>query len=147
MGLDHDDVRRLLAKFTYKPNWTFEVMYPDPAKPPEQPVRIWMTQYVEDSRQPFSPWDFRIREPFPLELREACIRDDRMGYALSPQRQIFPVGGPIDMPRIAREDRFWIWLHDVAIPNLERHEMSEWFRVDGRLMFDPHADDQPGRNR
>jgi hypothetical protein len=103
-------------------------------------VNQLLTQYVENSRSSFQPWDFTIHELFEPELVRVAVRVDRMGYAFSPQRHIFPVGGMVTVPPIAedREDRFWIWLHDVAIPDLERHEISEWFKVDRKLMFDPH---------
>jgi hypothetical protein len=140
--MNRERVVELLSRFTYKPNWVIEVMPRDPSLPfHDQPVYLYLTQYVEDSRDQFRPWDFRIRETFSFEMQEICLRPDRMGYAYSPERRIFPVGGRVRVPRIAddREDRFWTWLHDVAIPDLERHEISEWFKVDGKLWRDPHA--------
>lgn len=35
------------------------------------------------------------------------------------------------------EDAFYEWLRR-EIRDLEWHELDEWFRVDGHLMFDPH---------
>ena len=61
-------------------------------------------------------------------------------------RMWIPVGCHLDVPtralaRVPAEARFVVffeWLHRKVIW-LERHEIDEWFRVDGQLPFDPHA--------
>lgn len=129
-----EKVAQLLSRFTYKPNWRFEVM-------PGPPVSIHLDQYVEDSREPYRPWDLKPEEPDFISLRSDLLRYEPW-VVMSPRRRVFPVGGRVEVPPIAenREDRFWTWLHDVAIPDLERHEISEWFKVDGKLAFDPHEE-------
>ena len=57
------------------------------------------------------------------------------------EREI-PVTGTFDVPYYIwfeeDEGRFWKWLHQVIL-FMERHELDEWFRVDGKLVDDPHA--------
>lgn len=54
----------------------------------------------------------------------------------------FPITGVFDIPenvyREFSDADFWVWLHRV-IEFVERHEMDEWFKIDGKMMTDPHA--------
>jgi hypothetical protein len=46
------------------------------------------------------------------------------------------------MPPLADLDalRVWVW-HRLDL--IERHECREWFKIDGRLVFDPHSPVEP----
>jgi hypothetical protein len=37
------------------------------------------------------------------------------------------------------EDGWMRWLHDYAVRAVEQHETDEWFLIDGRRPWDPHA--------
>jgi hypothetical protein len=43
------------------------------------------------------------------------------------------------LPPIPDENYLWTWLH-WRIDIIERHECREFFKVDGRILYDPHAD-------
>lgn len=44
-----------------------------------------------------------------------------------------PLPAPVD---------FWSWLH-WRIKRIELHELAEFFKVDGKVLDDPHSDDDP----
>ena len=43
------------------------------------------------------------------------------------------------LPPIQDEDQFLLWLA-WRLKQIEIHEMQEWFKLDGRAVFDPHAE-------
>jgi hypothetical protein len=114
-----DNLTKLFSRFTYKPNWAFEV---------GKDIRgswILARQWVEDSRAPFHPWPF--------------LNDRWHQTPVSPMRPLIPVRTRINLDTpFYGEEHFWNWVRYDFIPKLEDHEMSEWFKVDGELMFDPH---------
>jgi hypothetical protein len=103
---------RFLACFTYKPGWSFEVERKNSMLPYSGP---WVDLYlvirmdVEDANHPGQNCKVGARYLIP----------DYVIQAEGPER--------VFMEQVRR----WIW-------EMERHEMDEWFRIDGAMPFDPH---------
>lgn len=141
----------LLKHFTYKPNWFVEGEY----KVDYDEVFITMREFVEDSTEEFEQWDLRPQqyidrydvEEQPRDYygyKDLLVGNDygrrRRAGVVSPRRPVLPVYSTAVVPRtIETESEFWFWLRYDGIPQLEEHEMDEWFKVDGMVMFDPHS--------
>lgn len=118
------DVRlaqELLAKFTYKPGWVFEI-----DRRPELPVPVVLSIKFAT-----------------LDSRSAWVSECRECRGFIGART--PVAGQFPIPhRLSRtadpEALFYSFLRNT-IWFVERHESDEWFQVDGELMFDPHKND------
>jgi hypothetical protein len=103
-------VRALLRRFTYKPGWTFTLM--------------------SDHTSSFSSWSG------PDAIRVVFNAPD----AYHPER-VTEVGAVISVPYAladADDDMLCAWLFEQVLA-IERHEAGEFFAVDGRRPFDPHA--------
>lgn len=113
-----------MRRFRYKNGWVFEVCRHSTG--PALSVKIM----VEDSRHPGRGPSYResntaAGHPFQIE------RDD-----------LIEVSAAVDIPKrllIARDSEdFFRWIRRV-VEFVEQHEIDEWFRVDGKLVNDPHA--------
>lgn len=125
-----DDVRlaqHFLSRFTYKPGWVFEI-----CRRPElpMPVLLAITFTALDSRGV----DHR-RTPHLQECR-AC---GEFTGVHSPIAGHFPL--PMHLDRMQNPEKFFFDFLRNTIWFVERHESDEWFRVDGDLRYDPHAND------
>lgn len=98
----------LLGRFEYKPGWVLSLHR---YSDDGDSVRLGVEFMAPDSRFP----------------------DSDTGHV--------PVCGVFDIPAKVWESRseaeFWVWLHRV-LEFMERHELDEWFRIDGTLLSDPH---------
>ena len=113
----------LLRDFRYKADWGFEVK--------RTSVGPWLDiqVLVPDSRRPARAPDYTITESY-----------DRFGGLQVQRNDLISIKGSYAIPRYintVHELRFWEWLRG-CIKDVELHEMDEWFRVRGELMFDPH---------
>lgn len=101
-------VTKLIARFTYKPGWTFDL-----GRLPEShdSIRLEVRFYAPDSRgEEILPKTTSVTGTFDVPLRIWSVQD---------------------------EAEFWVWLHHV-LEYMERHELDEWFTIDGKLLRDPH---------
>jgi hypothetical protein len=96
------DVEGLMARFTYKPNYTFRVD------------------------------DLDGEKVIQVDMETFDARGKRGKVAVDAARQVVP-----EWVLKGGEDAFLKWLHDV-VGLVERHEMDEWFQMDGKLVADPH---------
>lgn len=105
--------------FSYKPNWEFSYLY----VPELNASRVVITMRVPDSRKP---------------LPESTPLDNLMG-----KRTVIPVV-PITQSVFLRpwqgEQYAKEFLHHY-ICDMEFHEVGEWFRFKGELVFDPHKEE------
>lgn len=128
--MTYHDVVRCVERFTYKPNVTIRV-----AEGTSAPI-VHFTMYVPDSYRSWQPSVEPINEFDSFER----IRLDRTILTSQRYKQdldLIPVCGSREVPRsIHTDDRFWYWLRQSLL-ELETHELNEWFRVDGRLVYDP----------
>lgn len=126
-GEHEEDVRfaqDLLARFTYKPGWHFEIR-----RGTGHPV-LHVAASVIDSRA--------VNLMGSAHVRECPTCREFTGVRI-------PVEGQFPLPVRLRELRdpegeFFRFLRNT-IWFVERHEADEWFRVDGELRYDPHAND------
>lgn len=114
----------LLSRFTYKPGWHFEL-----SRRPE--LGQIMLQIA------FSAPDSRITDVYG---RYGRLDPCRACGSPHPMREI-PISGQFPLDPFAalsrNENLFFDWLHQM-VRDVEKHELDEWFRVDGELRFDPH---------
>lgn len=116
-------VAQQLDRFTYKPGWRFEYFN----ALGEDYVSIMME--VPDSRGKTQP-----------------VRPYRVGFdgQLVTEPLTVKVGGRHPVPDVivdrCDEGGFAHWLL-MMIDLMESHEIREWFRLDGELYDDPHAND------
>lgn len=113
---DYYKWEEFFRNLNYKPNWDFDlqrfVEYSE--------ARVIMTMRVPDSRKPVPQSEFNL-----------------MG-----QRQVIPLVpitktvllGPFHGEEYAKD---YIRFH---IRDMEDHEIDEWFRYKGELVFDPHKE-------
>lgn len=140
----------LIKDFTYKPNWFLESKY----QIDYDRVLISLCNYVEDSRADFEQWDVITRRysdtydavfgtnSYDRFDQDLLVRP--IASPVSPRRPVLPVYNTVEVPRSLETEReFWYWLRYQALPILEEHEMDEWFKVRGELMFDPHKQMEP----
>lgn len=130
--LTHDQIRDALARFSYKPNVTFDLTLDDDRL-------IFHTEmWVENSREQIRPWELKLQQDyweFPFSMaRTLLMEPDRH---LSPERPVIRVAGTKIVPDLEDEDALWQWLR-LTLRELEMHELDEWFKVDGELLWDPH---------
>ena len=115
--MDHENdrlyelVSQTLTTVRYKPDTTFDARRKDsPGYSESRFVELIIRRQLPDSTQP-----------------------DR----------VIPVGGTFIVPptimwAIDPKADFLSWLWTTVL-EMERHEAGEWFRVDGKLPYDPHA--------
>lgn len=115
---DHLKWEQFFKDFSYKPNWEFDYQY----QPDFDDQKVFITMRVPDSRRP-------LPEPTPL--------DNLMG-----KRTVIPAVpinktvmlGPFHGEAYAKD---YIRHHII---DMEIHEVDEWFRYQGELVFDPHKE-------
>lgn len=137
-----DQYRRLqwlkteLARWTYKPGFTFEVIPPERNPTPFMPAgyswepSLRITAALPDSRRetasdpPVMEWDEVANEP-----------------RLRLERRLIPISQTVTVPYYLDADAdFRRWFSSVLM-DFEHHEQREWLRRDGELVDDPHAKD------
>jgi hypothetical protein len=111
----------IVKRVTYKPTWKFQIMDEGGLTIP----RLQITCKVDDARRP-NP----IFEPNPFALRP---KYDEWGHNYRPTLISCP-----EMPSPCNEAQFIEWL-GRQVMDIEHHEFREWFRLDGKLVDDPHA--------
>lgn len=120
-------LQSLVRRFRYKPGWVIEVRRTPERGGPSLAIQF----HAEDSRWPRRP---ERKHAFGDDLRSVRIRP----YT---DEDLIPITGEWTAPRYICEGRdekkFWDFLH-YCLREMELHELDEWFRVDGRLPFDPH---------
>lgn len=84
-------------------------------------------------------WTFDLsREVLPnrIFLRATFHAPD----SRNPSRKVPVMGTFYTSPdQAAMPEYFWRWLY-YCIGTMEDHEMNEWFRVRGELIYDPHKE-------
>ena len=132
------DYNKFLKRVTYKPNFSMFAY-------PEGPNNLWVlrvTAYVENSRKEFVPWKLE-QPPYEDDFYYDFMRKPptREGVGYLPRREVIEVRGVYRIPRTypGEEESFLDWLMAV-LHGFERHEMQEWFRLDGELVYDPHKE-------
>jgi len=150
MTMTVEDVEKLMATFTYKPNFEFQVIRRadraydsmSAAYGYEDSCAIGITMWTLNSCQIYPP----ARQLIGLSAKAMAGIGDVV---------VDPTGltvnfAPIKVGRMAPIDRmvlengeqmFWLWLH-MQITNLEHHEVDEWFKVHGECVRDPHKGDR-----
>ncbi len=128
---------KVLQDFQYKPNFYFVVYQVEG----EWWIRI--TMLVENSREPFKPWEVK---PEPQDDRlhwmdSFDLPPARMITMWSPSREVIEVQGRYPIPYFGPEDElpFVSWLVHTT-KHIEEHEQDEWLRYKGELIRDPHAE-------
>ena len=115
---DRKNWQQFFEDFSYKPNWEFEFIF----EIDYNECKVHITMRVPDSRRPL---------PEPLAL------DHMMG-----KRVVIPVV-PITKTLIlepwVNEDRAKSYIR-WHTRDMEDHEIDEWFRYKGELVFDPHKE-------
>jgi hypothetical protein len=111
------DIKSLLAKFSYRPNFEFTViedhkLIPDDLATPGD-LAIHVKMYTLNARTYPPNLDYVEITNFPSPIPETVLK-----------------GG---------EKVFWRYLHDDVIGELEHHEMDEWFKVHSKPLRDPHS--------
>ena len=105
------ELMKLLARFTYKPRWTFRL---EPADGWPGQWMLLITTWVQDIRPPHNWGHGAFTVPVP------------------------PISGE------AHAGYWEHWLRDTIWHVAERHEVDEWFTVDGQRPYDPHARKEAG---
>ena len=122
---------------------------PEPAVPTVTKVREWLERitFRPDTRitadESYDQWCVRL-------TIERWVPDSTAGLTfeqfVDPRHHIL-IRGKATLPVVLVErddfDEFVRYL-EHELRKLERHEFDEWFRVDGKLIHDPHA--QEGRS-
>lgn len=143
--LTFETVEQLLSRFTYKPNVCFKARRELLGARHE--IRVEAVMWTLDSRREYPSLD---KHPDLAGVNVATLigkfggvirtPDGVFNYNPSPVRLAQYV--PMYLTECGDVKQFWDWLHRYFIGELENHERDEWFRVDGELMFDPHAKDK-----
>lgn len=131
-ALTYDDICGYLRRFTYKPNFDLRCI---PGDQQIGPALIQLTMYVPDSTKPNHPG---------IHLHDyANVTERLIKRYYKHDIDLIPVQGNIAVPwNLPKDERlFFDWLRR-QITDLEMHELDEWFKVDGQLIHDPHADNQ-----
>lgn len=123
-----------LARWTYKPGFTFELMSPE-----------------RRSAAPFEPdWygdmpSLRITARLPDSRRETAADPPVMEIGpdgevrIRRQRQLIPISQAVAVPPyVETSEDFARWFASVLL-DFERHEQREWLHRDGAIFDDPHA--------
>jgi hypothetical protein len=123
----HDQLQR----YRYKPNVSWSVRPATGAPRDSDPYRF-AAMHFADVVVDFCMW----------------VLDSRGGervIAIKARRAVEPwITDMIDIDKAGAVSRFRYWLKD-AIRDVEGHEFDEWFRCDGELVNDPHAQPQPSQ--
>lgn len=118
-------IEALAGRFSYKPNWVFEVE----ASPESGCITLGARMKTADSTG--HPHGHRM----PGE-------DDPDSYIVIAKAISFPwqTVSEFDEGILVQQ------IFDLLVMGLERHEAEEWFRLDGRAVYDPH-DEKAGSRR
>jgi hypothetical protein len=128
---------QVLQDFQYKPNWAYGAYEREKG---EWWIRVIML--VEDSRQPFRPWEPRSTRPREINFFDDYDRHHLMADRLySPVREMIEVVGNYPIPYFGVGDElpFISWM-TYTIKSMEQHESDEWLRYKGELLNDPHKE-------
>ena len=132
-------VEREMARWSYKPGFTFEVVRPErrvsaPFEPGwygEMPS-LRITAMLPDSRKETAVY------PYVMELDDLGEPRPRL------ERRLIPISQTIAVPYYAETtEDFARWLASV-LRDFEHHESREWLCRDGEIYDDPH---KPGPRR
>jgi hypothetical protein len=75
--------------------------------------------------------------------REGAVRVEAMVIDTDDTERVCPLSFRQMPPRHVYDGFPWEkWLFDEIIMKIERHEASEFFKIDGVKVFDPHAGEQ-----
>lgn len=113
---DHLKWEQFFKDFSYKPNWEFDYIH----EVDWDIQKVVITMRVPDSRRPVPEAEF-----------------DVMG-----RRQVIPmvpVSKTVILGRFAGEQYAKDYIRHHII-DMEIHEVEEWFRYKGELVFDPHKE-------
>lgn len=72
-----------------------------------------------------------------VELRVACTQPDVLTGLPTTVHTVQQL--PLDRFNMMSDDQVYSWI-GTALMRLEEHEFDEWFKVDGRHVFDPHPE-------
>lgn len=114
-----DDTESALSVIQYKPGVSFHV----------NGMNILM------DRQ-FYPHSTHVLQTVIKNLPDSTTPDQHGQYGLGPRVDL--VDTQVVPEYVRTTDTFYRWLHTVLV-GVETHEIDEWFRVNGRLLHDPHA--------
>jgi len=137
------DIKRLMAKLSYKPNFDFRVI-DDPGElrryglSPIFPVGIEIIMYTLDSELTYAPAT-QLTGRTATEAMFGIGGENGKIMGTDPLRWGIP-------ERVLKggEEAFWRWLHDDFITWLEHHEIDEWFKIDGVPLNVAHDARLPG---
>jgi len=122
-----------VARWTYKPGFTFEVIAPQGPGPGRFDVatyswepKLRITAMLPDSRRetPVYPYEEEVDADFRPRLRT--------------ERKVIPISQTVTVPYYVDTVAFARWFSSV-LNDFEYHEQREWMRRDGELVDDPHA--------
>lgn len=138
-------VRGWMERFTYKPNFEFELA-PGLASGllGDHTLVLHITMYVPDSYRKFPPVQNRYVDDDYSFGRNSDMLTGRYidrHIEVDRYRQDLPliaVRGAFHVPDYLDENRFYVWLRRSIVQELEMHETDEWFKVDGVPVNDPH---------
>lgn len=117
-----DNWKDFFEKIQYKPNVT--IAYENVGYLGSE--RITVTMYVPDSRDP----------------RNLAPSQDEVARGLPPRRvPLVPITASYFLDPWYSEDYSKHYIRDV-LRRMEDHELDEWLRFDGKLLNDPHADEE-----
>jgi hypothetical protein len=123
------DVKKLMSKFTYKPNFTFRVIEDQKSFPGDSDIVVKVVMHTLDSTLTYPPG----RAAAQAMLGQLDEVTENGAITIDSVRPHIP-----ETVLKAGEDVFWQWLHDDVIGFLEHHELDEWFQVDGKPVYGPH---------
>jgi len=113
------DIKEIIKKISYKPNWQFEVIETDDCIPFSLQIRI----NEADSHEQYHPFSSRwVNLPLPLNWAQWKLTDSQI------------------------EDMIIKWVRE-QITRIELHERDEWLKYDNKLIFDAHKNEDGSRNR
>ena len=135
------DYNAMLRVLTYKPNFSFQ------AHKREHQWWFRADMYVENSRDPFDPWEIKrgVRQPTMYDDYDIYFSRDSFPHLrekwYGPQRPLIPVQGNYPIPFFppGEEMDFIQWVRRT-LQSMELHESDEWLKYKGEILFDPHKE-------
>jgi hypothetical protein len=84
--------------------------------------------------------NFTYRPGWKFSVEDGFLRIDAQVIDANKQTETCPLISVQQIPPQLRQDFDWTrWLFNVIL-DLERHEVQEFFRIDGRPVYEPHPE-------
>lgn len=141
-------VQRLMKGFTYKPNFEFEVIPRGDYDYSACTIKVIMwtldsTQTYPAARQMLGLSAQALHGVGGSMVTFPTVNTDGQGQigcgTITVNLEPVKVATLVSVPIHLTEDMFWDWLRHYVVQTVERHEVDEWFKVNGVCVNDPHS--------